>query len=208
MRCFLLCFAITALAMIACTKSPTNNSETSRLNAGTTAPNATPSPESASRVSTSKQQTDACTLLSTQDIEAVQGEPLKEAKLTSKSDGKLITSQCFYSLPTFTNSITLSVTEHENGRGERDPKEYWKEIFDADRTKRSEREEREEKEAEPLRVEGIGDEAFWSGSRVGGALYVLNNSKYIRLSIGGSDDQQTKIKKLKALAEKAIARLQ
>ncbi len=206
MRCLLLCLAITAPALvIACTKFPTNNSDDRVNSPATAASNAAPLPESKSTVSPQKQRSDACTLLSSEEIEAVQGEPLKEAKLTSRSDGKLITSQCFYSLPTFSNSISLAVTERADAQGDRDPKEYWKEIFDSDRTE--ENEEGEEKEAAPLRVEGIGDEAFWSGSRVGGALYVLKNDKYLRVSIGGSDDQETKIKKLKALAVKAIARL-
>jgi hypothetical protein len=206
MRCLLLCLAITAPALvIACTKSPTNNSDDRVNSPATAASNAAPLPESKSTVSPQKQRSDACTLFSSEEIEAVQGEPLKEAKLTSRSDGKLITSQCFYSLPTFSNSISLAVTERADAQGDRDPKEYWKEIFNSDRTE--ENEEGEEKEAAPLRVEGIGDEAFWSGSRVGGALYVLKNDKYLRVSIGGSDDQETKIKKLKALAVKAIARL-
>ncbi len=206
MRCLLLCLAITAPALvIACTKFPTNNSDDRVNSPATAASNAAPLPESKSTVSPQKQRSDACTLFSSEEIEAVQGEPLKEAKLTSRSDGKLITSQCFYSLPTFSNSISLAVTERADAQGDRDPKEYWKEIFDSDRTE--ENEEGEEKEAAPLRVEGIGDEAFWSGSRVGGALYVLKNDKYLRVSIGGSDDQETKIKKLKALAVKAIARL-
>ena len=210
MRLLLLCLVITAPALaIACARSPTSSSQNNRVEAGAASPsNATPLPESRSAASPQKEQIDACTLLSGQDIQAVQGEAVKEAKLTTRSDDKFITSQCFYSLTTFSNSVSLAVTERKEGPDSQDPKEYWRELFDSDRTKaRGESDEREEKEGAPLRVEGIGDEAFWSGSRVGGALYVLKSNRYIRVSIGGTDDQQTKIRKLKALAKKAIARL-
>ena len=46
-----------------------------------------------------------------------------------------------------------------------------------------------------------------TGSRVGGALYVLKGNSYVRISIGGAVAQEAKIKKTKALAAKAIARL-
>ena len=45
------------------------------------------------------------------------------------------------------------------------------------------------------------------GNRVGGALYVLKHNSYIRVSIGGAGDQQTKIAKSKALARLALKRL-
>jgi hypothetical protein len=48
---------------------------------------------------------------------------------------------------------------------------------------------------------------YWTGSRVGEALYVLKGNSYVRISIGGSSDPATKIKRSKAPAEKAIARL-
>jgi len=54
---------------------------------------------------------------------------------------------------------------------------------------------------------GIGDEAFWTGNRVGGVLYVLKKDVFIRVSLGGSDTPETRINKSKALAEKALGRL-
>ena len=65
----------------------------------------------------------------------------------------------------------------------------------------------EEKSIPPKKIDGVGDEAFWIGNRVGGALYVLKKDAFIRISIGGPDNEESKIKKLKALAEKALPRL-
>jgi len=155
---------------------------------------------------------DACTLLTSQEIQSVQGEALKETKLSDKVDGGLSVSQCFFTLPTFTKSIALSVTQKGDHEGARDPKEFWKETFhadgdskkqaDKDRDRGSEAEK--EKSAPPEKISGIGTEAFWVGSRVGGALYVLKGNFFIRLSIGGPDDQKTKIKKSKALAQSVL----
>jgi hypothetical protein len=86
--------------------------------------------------------------------------------------------------------------EKERGKGEEAEKE------------RGRGEEGEEEEgAPPKSVPGIGDEAFWAGGRVAGALYVLKGNAFIRISIGGSGDEAAKIEKLKALSRKALARL-
>ena len=164
-----------------------------------------------------KAKTDACALLTSEEIKAVQGEPIKETKLTARSDGGFSISQCFFTLPTFTNSISLAITQQADGQGAQDPKEFWKETFHRDvaemkREREREREPKkgeaeEEKETEPEKVSGVGDEAFWMGSRVGGALYVLKGNSYLRVSIGGAADQESKIKRSKALAQKIVSRL-
>jgi hypothetical protein len=41
-------------------------------------------------------------------------------------------------------------------------------------------------------------------TRFGGALYVLKKDSFNRISVGGSDNEETNIKKSKALAEKAL----
>jgi hypothetical protein len=56
-------------------------------------------------------------------------------------------------------------------------------------------------------VEGIGDEAFWTGNRVGGALFVLKGNAYLRISVGGAGDQAAKIEKSKTLAASALKQL-
>lgn len=70
-----------------------------------------------------------------------------------------------------------------------------------------EKEEREEEESKPLRVSGVGDEAYWSGNQITAALSVLRKDTVVRVSIGGPDPQDEKIKKAKALALKLLDRL-
>ena len=163
-----------------------------------------------------KPKTDACALLTSKEVESVQGEAIKETKLSGSSDGGFSVSQCFFTLPTFTNSISLSVTQKGDDASARDPREFWKQTFGQKREddKKGERdrekpraEGEEEKSVPPQRIDGIGNEAFWMGSRVGGALYVLKGNNYVRISIGGAGDQMSKIKRSKALAQRAIARL-
>ena len=180
-------------------------------------------------VSTGKGKIDACALLTSQEIQSIQGEALKETKPSGAAQSGLNISQCFFSLPTFTNSINLAVTQKGEGAGARDPKEFWEERFekryenekeeqqrektgvDRDREAKQargrEREEEEEEGAPPEKIEGVGDEAFWTGSRVGGALYVLKGNAFIRVSVGGTGNQQTQINKSKAIARLALKRL-
>ena len=144
----------------------------------------------------------ACTLLTAEETQAVQGEPFKSTKPNQKITGDLMVSQCYFELPTTVNSIVLTVTR--KGEGGRDPSQSWRDIFHREESGRK-KEEKEEKE--PLKIEGIGDEAFWTGTRVGGALYVLKGNSYIRISVGGAGDQTQKIEKSKALAESVLKRL-
>jgi hypothetical protein len=158
---------------------------------------------------------DACALLTSKEIESVQGEAIKETKLTGQSTGGFSVSQCFFTLPNFTNSISLMVAQKGEGSGGKDPKEFWRDTFHEDKVreknKGQDRKKGEEEDEEggipPKEIPGIGDEAYWTSSRVGGVLYVLKGDAYIRVSIGGAADQPTKIKRSKVLAQKALARL-
>src|SRR6185312_4991728 len=177
-------------------------------------------------VATTEGKVAVCDLLSSKDLQAVQGEALKETKPSARSEGGFMISQCFYGLATFTNSISLLVAQKGETAGARDPKEFWKETFhrvdedERERAKEKEREKEREKEknkdkakpaasereeeeegAPPQKVPGLGDDAYWTGNRVGGALYALKGNTYIRISVGGPGDQQTKIKKTRALAQ-------
>ena len=146
---------------------------------------------------------DACTLLTKEEIQAVQGEAFTETKPSHKSSAGLSVAQCYFQLPMASNSIVITVTR--KAEGGRDPSESWKELFHSEKPR--EKEEGEEEKKGPLVVEGLGDEAFWTGTRVGGALYVLKGNSYLRISVGGAGDQAQKIEKSKTLAESALKRL-
>ena len=172
---------------------------------------------------------DACKLLIGADIEAVMESPLKETKNSGAANEGVRVSQCFYTAQEFSKSVSLAVTQSDPGSSvKRSANAYWEEMFgrfdkeekekaresEGDKEKkeslRGQRKEEEEGEGvPPKKISGVGDEAFWIGNRVGGALYVLKKDKnvFIRISVGGPDKEEIKIDKCKALVQKAIDRL-
>jgi len=230
----MLSFCLLFVAIGACktsttTQSPANTSSGSSETSTASSPgqiSSLGSPSAAQVATAVKPKVDACALLNSKEIETVQSEAVKETKLSGQVGGGLQISQCFFTLPTFSNSISLLVAQKGDGADARDPKDFWRETFQKDSAEEKERErerdkknrdkdkkagarggEEEEESTPPQKVAGVGDDAFWIGSRVGGALYVLKGNAYLRISIGGSGDQTNKIKKSKTLAQKAIARL-
>ncbi len=163
-----------------------------------------PSPSVASTIETAR-VTDACALLTSQEIESVLGEPLKETKGNVNADGAFAMAQCYFSLPTPANSVHVSVNQKGNGGAAREPKQFWEETFHHE--KENDGDEKEEKKSKPTKVDGVGDEAYWSGNSIGGALYVLKGNAFIRISVGGPGDQDAKIKKCRALAESILKRI-
>ena len=159
-------------------------------------------------------KTDACSLLTAEEVRTVQGEAFKETKASEGAENGMVISQCFFSLPTFANSVNVAVMRKGEGTGARDPRKFWEQTFakgserDIEKEKHAAKNREEEEEgAAPQKVEGVGDEAFWTGNRVGGALYVLKHDAYIRVSVGGAGDQKAKLEKSKALARMALKRL-
>jgi hypothetical protein len=152
----------------------------------------------------------ACGLLRSSDFQRVQGEQLKDVKPSDRVEGGLRVAQCFYSLATASKSVALTLMMRDSGPNGRDPREFWNDTFHRDKGRRSvekESESDEEKEAAAEAIKGIGDEAFWSGNRFGGALYILKGNTLVRLSIGGADNQETRIRKSKALAQTVLRHL-
>jgi hypothetical protein len=166
---------------------------------------------------------DVCGFIKNEEIEAIQGSPIKETKSSGHSGQGLHTAQCFYVAAEFSKSVNLSVTRRDPAsQGKTNVKDYWKDTFgrNAEREKKREgdeekkeslkeqRRERGEEEGKPLKkIEGIGDDAYWSATRVGGALYVLKKDSFIRISLGGADTDEVRIDKAKKLAAKALDRL-
>jgi hypothetical protein len=157
----------------------------------------------------------ACQLLSEHDVARVQGEAFKSVKLTETEAEGLSVSQCFYTLPSFSSSVSIDLmrgktrafwTSHfSEARGERDADE------DRDRPaaiKTASRSPEAEEEHHPARrIDGIGDAAVWSGNRISGALYVLKNKTIVRVSVGGAGSEEQKIARSKKLATLALGRL-
>ena len=162
-------------------------------------------------------QTDVCGLITNQEIEALQGSPIKETKSSARSDVAFRVSQCFYTATEFSKSVSLAVMQGDPSRpASTSPKDFWKERFgrysgnekERDKAKEeTERKEEKEESVSPKKIDGIGEEAFWASNRFGGILYVLKGDAFISISLGGTDDEETKIRKSKALAQKALQHL-
>jgi hypothetical protein len=173
-----------------------------------------------------KSKIDVCNLLTSEDLKALQGEAYKDAQRSDRLDGDFVVAQCYYAMPTTVNSVVVNVTTAKDEAGAPNPKAFWEKTFGADeekerageKQKEREREKEKPKEREreeggekeglpPERVKGLGDEAFWVGSAVGGALYVLKNDLFFRVSVGGGGDQKSRLNKSKVLADKILKKL-
>jgi hypothetical protein len=146
---------------------------------------------------------DACKLLSNEEIAAVQGQAPTRTQLVGESDGQLSVSQCNFLLPTGTNSISLRVVQRADGPHAKDPKQVWQDTFHGNRAQPADK-----RHARPLqKVDGVGEEAFWVGNLKTGGLHVLKGKRYIKISVGGEDDLQTKITKCSKLSQFVLPRL-
>ena len=151
---------------------------------------------------------DACTLLTSDEIKAVQGEDLKTTKPSQQAGHEFVIDICYYELPTPSNSISLSLAQPNPNKKE-SVKEFWENTFGDSEHGRKDKEGEGELEegAPPRKIAGLGGEAFWFASPIGGVLYVLKGDHYIRLSVGGKGTSEAKLKKSTELAKKAMAKL-
>ena len=154
--------------------------------------------------------TNVCQLITTEEIGAVQGSPIKEPQGSTRSENGFRVSQCFYTAAEFSKSVNLALVQrdpdHSSGRS---PKDFWKEKFDPYENEEPQKDSDGEKEKgpPPKKIASLGDEAYWASNRFGGTLYVLKGDAFISVGLGGTDDEDTKLKKSKALAQKALQRL-
>jgi hypothetical protein len=203
------------------TGSTTNTPANSTANSAT---NSSISP-AANNSAAVKSKIDPCSLLTSDEVKAVQGEAFANAMRSDRQDGDFIVGQCYYALPTSVNSVVVNVTTAKDTAAAPNPRDFWEGTFgkeageENDRDKKREkekpkkpeagerREEEGEEAAKPEKVNGLGDEAFWIGSRVGGALYVLKKDLYFRISVGGAGDEKAKLNKSRTLAQNVLKRL-
>ena len=174
--------------------------------------------EPAARPTSGPASLDACALIEKSEIASVQGVPVQQMQPTSQKHGDLVFSQCYYTAISADGSKNLSVyvqvIQRNSTSARRDAvKEFWEERFGRESKERESKEKRKEEKDEeeainpPLRVSGVGDEAFWLGSSRGGALFVLKKGKVLRVTVGGPNDANAQIEKSKTLAKKILTRL-
>lgn len=192
---FLSLLACLLAALSGCSKSETPAPPKAQTEAST------PSPA----VSSAKAPLEVCSLLTSDEIKTIQGEAVESTKASPALEGEVHSSQCFFQLPTFINSISLQVTQKGNKPGAPEVKETWRKMFPPEKL-----EEREtaggQKKIPARKIPDLGEEALWTGGPAGG-LYVLQGNYYLRISVGGADDEESKIKKTTALARLILKRL-
>jgi hypothetical protein len=203
------------LIIICSCNKPAQPSATNSLSTAAPAPTSTQqSPAVSSPVQSAVPSFDCCSLLTVEEIEAVQGSSIRDKKNSERSANGLRMTQCFYTAAEYSQSVSLALTQIDpTDSTQRSVKAYWSETFGRESKSppgpESEKQSKEEgkESGEMKKIEGLGDDARWSSTRVGGALYVLKNDTILRISLGGKDNEQTRIEKSKALAQKALARL-
>lgn len=176
--------------------------------------------DSTEQVATSS-RSDVCGLISSAEIKSVIGDTVGEATTSARNAEGMAVSQCYYVLPRSGNSVSLQLTEkNQKDTSSRDPSEVWEERFgrferesgsvsrekDKD-NKRGEPKDEEEEGRPPQKIKGVGDDAYWTGNSQIGALYVKRANAFIRISVGGAEELDAKIRKSKALAQRALKRL-
>jgi hypothetical protein len=167
----------------------------------------TPAPATASPAAASAHvpAIDPCTLLTSDEIKAVQGEDLKSTSRSERTSANFALAQCSYQLPTASKSVVVNLTTAKDGK--ESPREFWRRTFVEHRAGVEERDLGEEKGARPEKIAGVGDDAYWEASGMSGALYVLKKDVVFRISVGGPGDVKSKLDKSKTLAQKALARI-
>lgn len=160
-----------------------------------------------------------CALLTSKEIEAAQGEPVKETRSTLQLAGGMNLLQCVFHTPTAAKSVSLEVaTVNRSNSSAATPRKFWRNQFHASDLREKEQPtdarpgkglmiEAQNEERKPRRIEGVGQEAYWVGNPVTGILYVLQGDVFLRLSVGGIPNESARLEKSKALARAAIRRL-
>jgi len=164
---------------------------------------------------------DVCALLTSAEIKAVQGEPIKEKTPSEQHGGSFLMSQCFFRTATFAKSVSLALATPDPSKPPTlTPREYWRKQFHPPEQEKGEEEkpaagtapkkaepERERESRKPLVIDGLGEEAYWVGNSISGALYVLKGNSFLRISVGGVREESARMEKSKALAHAALKRL-
>jgi hypothetical protein len=158
----------------------------------------------AADLAAARKKLDPCSLLTKSEIQTVQGHAPAQTVPSEQSAGSFRFTQCFYRTPEFTSSVSVAVGVPLAADSKRSgPRDYWQQRFHGPVNAAPGRKKKEP----PKPIAGLGDEAFWVGDPVTGAVYVLKGDVFLRLSVGGARDPAQNMKRAKALASRALKRL-
>ena len=158
---------------------------------------------------------DACALLTSADVQAVQGDPVQETKASTQPGGGLVMSQCLFRTSAPSKSVSVAIASP----GSISPRMFWQKQFGSSKAaseektekkpaaRRKEEKEEDEESTRPRTIAGVGEQAYWVGSPMVGAPYVLKGNTFLRISVGGVREEPARIQKSVALARLALKRL-
>ncbi len=141
------------------------------------------------------------------------------SKPSVQPSGGFVMLQCFYRTTTSAKSVSLALGAPDPAKPSAlTPREFWRKQFHppepveeekpvAGKAPKKAEVDREEELRKPRPIDGLGEEAYWVGNPISGALYVLKGNAFFRISVGGEKDESVRIKKTEALAQKVLKRL-
>ncbi|HEV3038173.1 MAG TPA: hypothetical protein VHA33_10395 [Candidatus Angelobacter sp.] len=170
--------------------------------------------------SSSTTSIEVCNLLTSAEIQAVLGEAARQTKSSTQPGGGLLMSQCFFGMAGSAKSVSLALARaNPTDQSKLTPRAFWRKQFHSEQPREKEKEvhagkaadrseaEREEELRKARAITGLGEEAYWVGNPILGALYVLQGDMFLRISVGGIRQEPERIEKSKALAKAALKRL-
>jgi hypothetical protein len=124
-------------------------------------------------------------------------------------------SQCLFRTASPSKSVSVAIAS----AGSVSPRAFWQKQFHSAKSESEEREkekpaakgkpakQEEDESTQPRTIKGVGEQAYWVGSPMVGALYVLKGNTFLRISVGGVREEAARIEKSVALARLALKRL-
>lgn len=172
--------------------------------------------QKATHNSTKQTKPDACALLTSADVQKVQADSVQETKPSNQPGAGLVMSQCLFRTANPSKSVSVAIASP----GSTSPRAFWQKQFpsakpsseeNAEKSQaagsKEEKKEEDEESTRPRSIAGIGEQAYWVGSPMVGALYVLKGNTFLRISVGGVREESARIEKSVALARLALKRL-
>ncbi|HET6726245.1 MAG TPA: hypothetical protein VFH85_09595 [Gammaproteobacteria bacterium] len=147
----------------------------------------------------------ACRLIPAAAIREAQGAKLIATRPSRVEHGGFVMSRCYFKAEPAVKSISLEVTRASAAAPGYALQARWTRAFSG---KKKAEEEGEEALRHAMPVAGLGKAAYWIGKGPVGALYVLGNHAYLRLSLGGSASRKEKVASARGLLQIALRRLQ
>jgi hypothetical protein len=155
-----------------------------------------------------------CSLLKNDEIEELVGAKIVHGKSSRSLNGNLSVFQCVYVAEPPDKSVSIVSTQRDPTLpGTQTAADFWRKAFGRalrDEKVHAEREgakregdEGEEEGRPPRLIADVGDQAFWTA----GSLYVLRGEMFVRISLGGSSSEETKLKQTIKLARRLLRRL-